>query len=229
MAVYRYIAGQNAHDRAVVSEVLLDSKIRVGRKYDGNSIWGQGGHGGVRGGVEGYLEIGSANAGTTHRERVAWRRGADYATASTVGEPGKNPFTTPIRWGGVFVKTKSGWRIASIFITPFESWRARRQLTCFPCLVSAAGRISMSHFDLRPPTEANCADHRGLDQDEQRVLLEHGTEAAFCGVFLDNHKDGIYTCRFCACRSSGRARSSIRGRVASFFEPYDGIPYPAYS
>jgi len=31
---------------------------------------------------------------------------------STVGEPGKNPFTTPIRWGGVFVKTKSGWRIS---------------------------------------------------------------------------------------------------------------------
>jgi len=26
---------------------------------------------------------------------------------------------------------------------------------------------------------------------KRRVLLEHGTEAAFCGVFLDNKKDGI--------------------------------------
>jgi hypothetical protein len=42
----------------------------------------------------------------------------------TEGDPGKNPSTIPIRWGGVFVKTKSGWRISSIFITPFESWRA---------------------------------------------------------------------------------------------------------
>jgi hypothetical protein len=36
----------------------------------------------------------------------------------TQGDPGKEPSTVSIRWGGVFVKTKSGWRIASIFITP---------------------------------------------------------------------------------------------------------------
>ena len=56
----------------------------------------------------------------------------------------------------------------------------------------------MSQFDLRPPTDAQRAQIiSGLDQDERRVLLEHGTEAAFCGVFLDNHKEGTYTCRFC--------------------------------
>jgi peptide-methionine (R)-S-oxide reductase len=45
----------------------------------------------------------------------------------------------------------------------------------------------MSGFDLAPPS----ADQRRaleamLSPDEKRVLLEHGTEAAFCGVFLDN-------------------------------------------
>jgi peptide-methionine (R)-S-oxide reductase len=56
----------------------------------------------------------------------------------------------------------------------------------------------MSTFDLTPPTEAQRRDIiAGLDSSERRVLLEHGTEAAFCGVFLDNKKDGIYTCRFC--------------------------------
>ena len=56
----------------------------------------------------------------------------------------------------------------------------------------------MSHFDLRPPTEAQREKiTAALNPDEKRVLLEHGTEAAFCGVFLDNHKDGIYSCRFC--------------------------------
>ena len=56
----------------------------------------------------------------------------------------------------------------------------------------------MTAFDMTPPT----ADQRrqitaGLNDDERHVLLQHGTEAAFCGVFLDNKKEGIYTCRFC--------------------------------
>ena len=56
----------------------------------------------------------------------------------------------------------------------------------------------MSTFDLSPPTEAQRREIiSGLDASERRVLLEHGTEAAFCGVFLDNKKEGIYTCRFC--------------------------------
>jgi peptide-methionine (R)-S-oxide reductase len=80
----------------------------------------------------------------------------------------------------------------------------------------------MSHFDLRPPTEAQRAQiTAGLDQDARRVLLEHGTEAAFCGVFLDNHQDGIYTCRFCGLplfKSSAKFDSGTGW--PSFFEPY---------
>jgi peptide-methionine (R)-S-oxide reductase len=56
---------------------------------------------------------------------------------------------------------------------------------------------TMTSFDLTPPTEAQRREIiAGLDGSERRVLLEHGTEAAFCGVFLDNKKEGIYTCRF---------------------------------
>ena len=90
-------------------------------------------------------------------------------------------------------------------------------------MVATARRIEMSHFDLRPPTEAQRAQiTAGLDQDEQRVLLEHGTEAAFCGVFLDNHKDGIYTCRFCGLPLfSSSAKFDSGTGWPSFFKPYD--------
>ena len=53
-------------------------------------------------------------------------------------------------------------------------------------------------FDLEPPSEeqlrALAAD---LDDDERRVLLNHGTEAPFCGVFLDEKRKGVFTCRLC--------------------------------
>jgi hypothetical protein len=125
MAVFtRYIAGQNAHDRAVVSEVLLDSKDFVWAQYGGNSIWG------YKEALEAFEE---AWKGTwkldpqTEELRIASvSPGVAVLITpllSAVGGPGTNPSTIPIRWGGVFVKTKSGWRISSIFITPFESWR----------------------------------------------------------------------------------------------------------
>jgi len=36
-----------------------------------------------------------------------------------------------------------------------------------------------------------------LTEEEQRILLHHGTEPPFCGSLLDNKKDGIYACRLC--------------------------------
>src|SRR3979411_1457774 len=86
---------------------------------------------------------------------------------------------------------------------------------------NGARGTAMNRFELRPPTEAQRAQiAAGLDQDERRVLLEHGTEAAFCGVFLDNHKEGIYTCRFCGLplfRSSAKFDSGTGW--PSFFQP----------
>jgi peptide-methionine (R)-S-oxide reductase len=53
-------------------------------------------------------------------------------------------------------------------------------------------------FDLTPPNKdevrALVAD---LSEDERHVLLEHGTEAPFCGVFLEEKREGVYTCRLC--------------------------------
>jgi peptide-methionine (R)-S-oxide reductase len=55
-----------------------------------------------------------------------------------------------------------------------------------------------TQFDLTPPTEEQL---RGLEADlsdqERHVLLEHGTEAPFCGVFLDEKREGVYGCRLC--------------------------------
>ena len=80
----------------------------------------------------------------------------------------------------------------------------------------------MIAFDTTPPTDAQRRDiTAGLDRDERRVLLEHGTEAAFCGVFLDNKKNGIYTCRFCGLplfRSDAKFESGTGW--PSFFQPY---------
>ena len=55
-----------------------------------------------------------------------------------------------------------------------------------------------THFDLTPPSDDKLRDlAASLSGDERRVLLEHGTETPFCGLFLDEKRDGVYTCRLC--------------------------------
>ena len=57
---------------------------------------------------------------------------------------------------------------------------------------------AVSSFDLTPPSDEEfrqlAAD---LSDEERRVLLEHGTEAPFCGVFLQEKRPGVFTCRLC--------------------------------
>lgn len=81
----------------------------------------------------------------------------------------------------------------------------------------------MTAFDLSPPSEAQRQRLvAGLSPDERRVLLEHGTEAAFCGVFLDNKRTGAYTCRLCGLplfRSTAKFDSGTGW--PSFFQPLD--------
>ena len=53
-------------------------------------------------------------------------------------------------------------------------------------------------FDLTPPAAEQMRELiEGLTQQERNVLLEHGTEAPFCGVFLTEKREGVYTCRLC--------------------------------
>lgn len=80
----------------------------------------------------------------------------------------------------------------------------------------------MPDFDLTPPTaDQRAALAAALSPEERRVLLSHGTEAPFCGAFLDNKREGAYVCRFCGLplfRSSTKFDSGTGW--PSFFAPY---------
>jgi peptide-methionine (R)-S-oxide reductase len=55
-----------------------------------------------------------------------------------------------------------------------------------------------STFDLTPPTEGQLAGLVAeLTAEERHVLLDHGTEAPFCGLFLQEKRPGAFTCRLC--------------------------------
>ena len=57
---------------------------------------------------------------------------------------------------------------------------------------------SATKFNLTPPTEAQRANLiKDLSREERGVLLEHGTEAPFCGVLLKEKREGVFTCRLC--------------------------------
>ena len=59
-------------------------------------------------------------------------------------------------------------------------------------------RTETTAFDLSPPTEGEFnALAAELGEEERKVLLEHGTEAPFCGLFLDEKREGLFTCRLC--------------------------------
>lgn len=89
--------------------------------------------------------------------------------------------------------------------------------------VGSTAMISPSGYDLRPIGDALKAELvQGLSIEERRVLLEHGTERAFCGHFVDNKKNGIYACRLCGLplfRSASKFDSGTGW--PSFFEPID--------
>jgi ketosteroid isomerase-like protein len=126
LAVYaRFIAGQNAHDRAAVSDVLLDSKDFVWAQLGGTSLWGH------KEAMDAFQEQWKGT--WTLDPQLKEVRIASVAPNVAVlitpllftqGEPGGKPSTVPIRWSGVFVKTAGVWRISSIFITPFANWHA---------------------------------------------------------------------------------------------------------
>ena len=62
----------------------------------------------------------------------------------------------------------------------------------------------------------------GLNEEEKRVLLDHGTERPFCGTLLDNKQTGTYFCRLCDLplfRSDAKFDSGTGW--PSFFQPFD--------
>jgi peptide-methionine (R)-S-oxide reductase len=59
-------------------------------------------------------------------------------------------------------------------------------------------KTSAAGFDLTPLTEAKKEElGRALSAEERHVIMDHGTERAFCGGLLDNKKSGVYACKLC--------------------------------
>jgi peptide-methionine (R)-S-oxide reductase len=57
---------------------------------------------------------------------------------------------------------------------------------------------SGSNFDLAPPAQHQRALlEAGLTAEAADVLLRHGTEAPFCGVWLGEKRPGVFTCGLC--------------------------------
>ena len=61
-----------------------------------------------------------------------------------------------------------------------------------------------------------------LSTEERRIILEHGTERAFCGLLLNNKEQGTYNCRLCDLPlfHSGTKFESGTG-WPSFVDPFD--------
>ena len=58
--------------------------------------------------------------------------------------------------------------------------------------------VRQTEFDLARPTDAQLQELAAdLTSEERHVLLDHGTEAPFCGVFLNEKRPGVFTCRLC--------------------------------
>jgi peptide-methionine (R)-S-oxide reductase len=76
-------------------------------------------------------------------------------------------------------------------------------------------------FDLTSPTDEELERLVSeLDDETREVMLDHETEAPFCGAFLSEARQGTFTCRLCGLplfRSEARLRS-VDG-WASFVSP----------
>ena len=56
----------------------------------------------------------------------------------------------------------------------------------------------MTRYDLGPPSpDERRRLEAALTNEEREVLLHHGTERPFCGVFVHQKVPGVYGCRLC--------------------------------
>jgi peptide-methionine (R)-S-oxide reductase len=83
--------------------------------------------------------------------------------------------------------------------------------------------LSASGFDLTPPSrEVRSKVEATLSEEERKVLLNHGTEAPFCGAFVDQKRPGIYCCRLCGLPLFRAVAKFDSGTGwPSFTSPYD--------
>jgi peptide-methionine (R)-S-oxide reductase len=82
---------------------------------------------------------------------------------------------------------------------------------------------SESGYDITPiSAEERERLAQDLDAESYRVLIDHGTEAPFCGNLTDNKVDGTYACKLCGLPlfASDSKFNSGTG-WASFYKPFD--------
>ncbi|ESQ77273.1 peptide-methionine (R)-S-oxide reductase MsrB [Asticcacaulis sp. AC402] len=78
-------------------------------------------------------------------------------------------------------------------------------------------------FDLTPPTPAQIDNLAArLDPEARRILLNHGTEAPFCGRFDEYEDEGTYVCNLCDLPLfSSRAKFHSGSGWPSFYQSVD--------
>jgi hypothetical protein len=115
----RFIAAENAHDRSALAATLLNSKDFVWAQSRGSSVWG------YREALDAFAEEwkGTRRVDPQLQELRIGALSTDSAVLITPLLLTEGPTTLPVRWSGVFVKTKAGWLIGSIVVTPFTDWR----------------------------------------------------------------------------------------------------------
>lgn len=84
-------------------------------------------------------------------------------------------------------------------------------------------RYSESGYDISPLTDARIEElAEDLTDEERKVILNDGTETAFCGNLVDNKKDGVYLCRLCDLPLFASDTKFTSGTGwPSFFQPVD--------
>jgi peptide-methionine (R)-S-oxide reductase len=84
-------------------------------------------------------------------------------------------------------------------------------------------KLSASGYDLTPLTDEKIGQlAKFLNDEERRILLNHGTEPPFCGTLLDNKQDGVYACRLCGLPLFDSQKKFHSGTGwPSFYAPFD--------
>ena len=159
----------------------------------------------------------AARLGMPRRAFQDKRSGAHYDIDSTMRE-------TALRLGAEPVsRLQDRARMRAIIANARRQWSGYVADAIADDVVTRTLENPMSAFDLSPPSDAQRETlAAALSPEERRVLLTHGTEAPFCGVFLDNKREGVYVCRFCGLplfRSNAKFDSGTGW--PSFFAPYD--------
>jgi peptide methionine sulfoxide reductase msrA/msrB len=89
--------------------------------------------------------------------------------------------------------------------------------------VAAGKKYSRSGFDITPMSDADVMKAaEKLTPEQRHILLDKGTERAFCGTLLDNHKKGVYVSRIGGLplfKSDNKFNSGTGW--PSFFQPFD--------